>query len=567
MNPVSPVSLPSLPKPLHADSVRFFAFGGLGEIGMNCAVFECRGSLLVIDCGVTFPETEHLGIEVIMPDFRWLVDNVERIEALVITHGHQDHLGAAAWLLDLVDIPVYAPRFAKRILESVLIERGLQEDTQLFEYDDTDLLELGPFQMEFARVNHSIPDTYAFCLKTPVGYFVHTADFKIDHRPYGEAPADLSRLVEFGDRGIRALFSDSTNVERPGVSGSEAVVAERLKEICRHAPARVVVTMFSTNMSRMQAIIDAANASGRSVMVLGRSLQKHVRLARECGILQFPTGRQVVDLSDFSSVPADELVIACTGSQGQPAAALTRMLAGQLNPAHLQPRDTVVFSSRVIPGSERPVNALKDVLLRREITIIDDRSVHVSGHACQDELQLMMRMIRPQELVPVHGDYRFLHKHARMGHALGIQRTHVIENGDVLEFTPQSTSVRGRIQVGAIAVAEKVLGPLDGEALRDRARIAERGLVTVSVALDQETGVVRGRARVLNRGAWEPAMTEHDVAALLEGRVADVVNGMGRESRLDAESVRDAVMGAVRKWFRSEYSRKPFVDVMVLYVG
>ncbi len=534
---------------------------------MNCAVIECRGSLLIIDCGVTFPDTEHFGVEVLMPDFRWLVDNVERIEALVITHGHQDHVGAAAWLLDLIDIPVYAPRFAHRILSAVLEERGLLAETQLLEYDEQSHLRLGPFELEFARVNHSIPDTFAFCLTTPVGRFVHTADFKIDHRPYGEAPANLSRLASFGDRGIRALFSDSTNVERPGTAGSEATVAERLREVCHHAPGRVVVTMFSTNMFRIQALLDAATASGRRVMILGRSLQKHVQIARQAGILEVRDARILVDLSDFHSIPADQLVIACTGSQGQTNAALPRMLNGQLKPAYLQPRDTVVFSSRTIPGSERPVNALKDELLRRDITILDDRTVHVSGHACQDELQLMMRIIRPQELVPVHGDYRFLHRHARMGLSMGIGRAHVIENGDVLEFTPDATLLRGRMDTATQAVAGTILGDADGMVLRDRARLAERGLVTLSLVLRDHDGSVVDPIRVLNRGAWDDGLTELDVSAELGNRARSAVIGLHREARLDAESVRDAIMGAVRRWFRGEYNRKPFLDVLVHYVA
>jgi len=538
------------------------ALGGLGEIGMNCAILECRGSIIIIDCGVSFTDDEAFGVDVLLPDFEWLIERVEQIEGLIITHGHQDHIGGAAWLLEQIDIPVFAPRFALKMLESALGERNLLEESQLEEYDETTRLKLGPFTFEFLRMNHSIPDTYAFCVNTPVGRLFHTADFKIDSLPFGEAPMSLTRLAMLTDPGIRAMFSDSTNVERPGSAGSEALVAASLAEHCRTLPGRVIVTMFSTNVFRVQALIKAAQATGRRLMLLGRSLQRHVATARAIGIIQVDDASIFADLSEWRSIAPDKLIVACTGSQAQPQSALPRMLARQLQGAIIEPGDAVLFSARVIPGNDPVIGTLKDSIVRTGARVIDDPSVHVSGHAFRDELALMMKLVRPQELIPVHGYFRFLHAHAQLAHENGIHRTHLIDNGDVLEFTPDTTTRRTRLSFRKVAASGEILDYIDGPALKDRALLASRGLVVISVTID-EAGLLLRAPDVVNRGAWQDDFVEESMIDGLTEQVRAAVAAVRSRPDTVADDVRDAVFSSARRFLKHKLQRKPFLEVMV----
>jgi ribonuclease J len=538
------------------------ALGGMGEIGMNCAILECKGSIVIIDCGVSFTDDEAFGVDVLLPDFDWLIDRVDKIEGLIITHGHQDHIGGAAWLLEQIDIPVFAPRFAVRMLQASLKERNLLEESQLEEYDDSAPLELGPFKFEFLRVNHSIPDAYAFCVQTPIGRLFHTADFKIDSLPYAEPPMDIARLNELCAPGVRAMFSDSTNVERKGSAGSEAHVAAALSDHARNLQGRMVVTMFSTNVFRIQALVQAAEATGRKLMILGRSLQTHTRVAREVGIIKVNDPTIFVDLTEWKSIEPGKLIVACTGSQGQPMAALPRMLAGRLQNARLEKGDAVLFSARVIPGNEPTVGSLKDAIIRLGARVIDTPEVHVSGHAFRDELALMMRMVKPREVVPVHGYYRFLHAHSELAKSVGIERTHILDNGDILEFTPDATVVREHIEFRKVAASGEILDFVDGPALKDRALLASRGLVVIGITVD-DSGLILESPSVVNRGAWQDNFVDSaftdDLTEQIRAAVAAV---RSRPDTLTAD-VRDAAFSAARRFLKHKLQRRPFLEVVV----
>lgn len=551
-----------------SDALRYIALGGLGEVGMNCAVYDFGDSAFLLDCGVNFPDVDHFGVDVIVPDFSWVVDHVERIYGVVITHGHQDHIGALPHLLSLVDIPVYAPRYAMGLIEEALAEHDLLDDTELHEIRAGQTLVLGDFTLEFIHVNHSIPDALAVGIRCEVGQFVHSGDFKIDLQPFGEAPADLARFAALGDAGVRALFSDSTNIERPGTSGSERTVREGLERVIRKADGCVMITLFSSNVFRVQAAVDIAAELGRKIVLLGRSLQRNVQVARDRGCLQIPVSGLFVDPEDVGrSVARENVLVLCTGSQGQPRAALGRMAVGDFRVFSAEPGDTVVFSSRDIPGNERLIANMKDQLARRGVYVVDDApDVHCSGHAYRDEQALLLSLVKPREFVPVHGDHRFLTRHAALARSLGAERTHVLDNGDVLAFGATDTWREPAIDVGRIAVDDGPLGTLTADMLRDRRALARRGVCIVWMAIDAARGEIVDGPTLINRGAIDE---DSEGSGLIEEAVEAIVDafeGLSRAARSNEAEVRDTARIAVRRFLRRELQRKPIVETIVYMV-
>jgi ribonuclease J len=534
---------------------------------MNCAVLECNGSLLIVDCGVNFPNSDAFGVDLILPDLQWLEERVEDIEALVITHGHQDHLGGVPWLLDLIDIPVWAPTFAARIIEAALAERGLLEESQVHRYDGQKPLQLGPFTLDFARVNHSIPDTFAMRVRAGGRTLVHSADFKFDLTPVGEGPAELDRLASWGADGVDVLLLDSTNALRAGSSGSESQVAARMKELCTSLRGRIVVTVFGTSIFRILGMLEAARSSGRRLLVLGRSLQKHVQIARKLGIIPSSLQSVFIELEQVKGMARDELLVACTGSQGQTEAALPRILAGRFAPLVLDEGDHLIFSARVIPGCEPATNAIKDDAVRRGVRVIDDPSVHVSGHACQDELRWMMQLIRPRVLIPVHGDVRFQHRNAELGAECGIPWRTVLQNGEVVEFGDNGEPVRRAIlPFRRMLVAGTPLGEEGGEAMRTRQALAQRGLVVVGLPWPGNRLLRPEDIQVMGRGVWEETLLpDLDPVEALQVLVSEEINELAAgRTGLTREKVQDAVIGMVRRWCRGELRRRPFVEALVV---
>lgn len=547
-------------------TVRYFSLGGLGEVGMNCAVFEQDGEQVIFDCGVSFPDEEVLGIDKIMPDFSVLLARPAAISAIIISHGHMDHIGALPELLRHIDVPVYLPRFAAGLLEHQLAEAGFEADeVEIRVVSAGDIVEIGPFRAEFIHTTHSIPDTLALALHTDVGVIVHTADFKVDETPYNEPPIDLARFRALGDEGVRLLLSDSTNILRDGSTTSESAVREGLEATVERAPGRVVVSMFSTNLFRVQALLDIAAKTGRRLTLLGRSLQRNAQIGRDLGLLR-QSADVWIDEDAAASVSPSELIIACTGSQAQPRAALSRLAYGSLAGFELGDGDTVVFSARAIPGNEAFIARLKDQIVRRGATVVDSGPVHCSGHACREEQARMLELVRPKSFLPVHGDHRFLVAHAALANELGVTSDcHVLENGEILEIDVDHCRVVDAFSAGRVCVTGTPLGMVGGDAVRSRRQIASRGLGILVLTVDSETGELDQDSELHNFGLFDPELAGAALDDALDA-AEDAFYDLPASARLNEERATEAVRVAAMRSLRGATRRRPFIVAIVVYV-
>lgn len=555
-----------LPRRPNQPYLRYYALGGLGEVGMNCAVFEANGRLLIVDCGVTFPESQHYGIDLIIPDFELLHEEADRIEALVITHGHMDHIGAVPHLLEELDIPVYGPALAIEMIRRMLKERDLLDECELHVIDSSTKLNLGPFEIEFPPVNHSIPHSHGLAIRTDVGLFVHTGDFKIDHQPVGEPAFDVARYSAYGTEGVRALFSDSTNAEVPGHSPSEREVRKAVRQVILDQPARIFLALFSSNVFRMQSVLDAAAEAGRSVVLVGRSVENTLYAAKRVGALEIPKGLQIIGIDQVDRYEDHQLLFICTGTQAEPRAALTRLANDDYPRLKLKQTDTIIFSARVIPGNERWVNQIYDRLARHNVKLItpDDAPVHASGHGYQDELRLMLNMITPETLVPVHGDHRYQRAHAQLGVEGGVKRHFVLDNGDVLQFTKEGSAIVGQFETRRRVIDGSIFDDIEGDAFRQRRQIARAGIVLVDIL------VSRDKERFIEKPSVTPigAFVEDDedgvvVLAGIEKTIDKAWSKLGRSARLDEKEASEAIRIAVRKYLTTALSRRPVVFARV----
>ncbi len=544
-------------------AVRIVALGGLGEIGMNCLVLEAEGCLLVIDCGVTFPEREP-GVDVIHPDFDYLLDRADSIEALVLTHGHEDHIGALPYLLRDLDVPVYGPRYALTMVKERLAEAEL-DTSQLHVIAPRESRRFGPFDVTPYRVTHSTPDCTGLILRTPAGVLVHSGDFKIDADPVDGEHFDSDLLEQVGDEGVRLLMSDSTNVETAGSSGEERPVLDALESATAGAGGRVVVCLFASNVHRLDSALAAAKRLGRRVLLLGRSLLNHARISRELGLLQHDPGT-FVNEEDAQRVPPGELFVIATGSQAEPGAALHRLAYETHHRLRLAEGDRVVLSSRIIPGRERAVYAMVNRLERRGIRVLtrrDEPGLHVSGHACRDEQRRMLELTRPQAFIPVHGTYVHLRRHAELAEEEGVTETLTVENGAVVEVDAAGLHVVDQIETGRVHIqwGEEISRAV----LRDRSRMADGGLVMVLLRLGTD-GKLEGTPEVSTRGVVD----EVDEADL--GLIEDCQRAVTRalrslNGRSDAEAVEMAASRAARRVFRDALGWRPLVHTLISHAG
>lgn len=540
--------------------------GGLGEIGMNCAVFEQDGQQVMLDCGVSFPDDDILGVDKLIPDFAMLMKRAKNITAIIITHGHMDHLGALPDLMQLIDVPVYLPRFAAGLLKHQLSEHGFEDnEVDIRVVKAGDRVKVGPFEAEFIHTTHSIPDVLAVALHTNVGVLVHTADFKIDEDPFMEPPMDLAKFESLGDAGVRALFSDSTNILRPGHTESESAVRAGLETVTRAASGRVFVSMFSTNLFRIQALLEIAALTGRRLLLLGRSLQRNVQIGRDLGLLKVAADVWI-DEDAAHSVPDNQLIVACTGSQAQPRAALARMAFDSLAGYQLTPGDTVVFSARSIPGNESNIARLKDQIIRRGASVIDEGPVHCSGHACREEQARMLELVRPKSFIPVHGDHRYLVAHAALSAELGVTSdSHVLENGHVLEIGPKKCRVVDTFKPQQVCVSNTPFGVLRGDALRARKRLASRGLAVIILVVNSATGDLDQAPEVENHGLFDPDYAGTLLDDTLDA-AEDAFYDLSASARMNANRAGEAVRVAVLRMFRKQTRRKPYIMPIVIYV-
>ena len=482
--------------------LKVIPIGGINEIGKNMTLLECDGQILIVDCGLSFPEDEMYGIDIVIPDFTYLIENSEKIVGMVITHGHEDHIGAIPYLLKKLKLPIYGTRLTLGLVENKLKEHRIKGDLRTIEAGDK--IKLGCFDIETIRTTHSIADAICLAIDTPAGIVFHSGDFKIDYTPVDGEPIDFCRLAELGKRGVTLMLCDSTNSLRPGFTASEKVVGETIENIFRTAKTRIIIATFSSNVHRVQKIIENAVKVGRKVAISGRSMENVVALAIELGYLNIPEGT-LVDLKMIRNIPDDKLVIITTGSQGEPMSALSRIAAGEHRSVKLKKGDMVVLSSTPVPGNEKTVSNVVNKLFEKgaEVIYSDIADIHVSGHACQEELKLLHSLIKPKFFMPVHGEYRHLIRHARLAEGLGMKKENIfiLENGDILDVTKRSAHMlKEKAEADAILVDGLGVGDVGNIVLRDRKMLSESGLIIVVAAIEKESQTVVSGPDIISRG-------------------------------------------------------------------
>ncbi len=483
--------------------LKVIALGGLSEIGKNMVAMEYENDIIVIDSGLMFPQEEMLGIDLVIPDITYLLENRKKIRGIVITHGHEDHIGALPYVLPQLNVPVYSTRLTRGLIQVKLKERKLLKDADLREIATGEEFTLGKFKLEFFPVCHSIPDAAGLIIHTPVGIVVHSGDFKLDYTPVSGQPTDLSRLAQLGAQGVLLLLSDSTYAELPGYTISEKVVGETLDHIIADAPGRVIVTTFSSLISRIQQVIDSAIKYQRRVFIVGRSMSNTVRMALELGYLRAPDdvlGR----IDEVRGMPSNKVIFVTTGSQGEPTSALVRMANRDHRQVHIQHGDTIILSATPIPGNEAVVNRTVDKLFKQGAQVVYSKlaQVHVHGHGSQEELKLLLNLVKPRYFMPFHGEYRHLSLHAKLAQAVGIAKENifVMEDGDILEIDPQSAKVNGKVSAGNVYVDGLSVGDIDGVVLRNRRMLSKDGIVVAIIAINRQTGKIVGRPDIVTRG-------------------------------------------------------------------
>ena len=565
-DPADPAGAPD-PEGAGEPAVRVMPLGGLGEIGLNMLLLESGDDLLAVDCGLMFPDEEEMpGIDYVIPDFSYLLAKRTQLRGVILTHGHEDHIGALPYLLREVDVPVYGTRIALALATERLREHGLAERARLVAVEPRRAFDLGAFRIEPVRVTHSIVDGLGYAIETPVGTFVHSGDFKFDPSPIDDQPSDYHRLAELGERGVLCLFSDSTNVDRPGSTPSEREVGRALAERFRRAPGRIILATFASHIHRIQQVLDLAAASGRRVALLGRSMDANVRIAAELGYLTVPEAT-VLPLEELAGLPPYRQVILSTGSQGEPNSAMSLMAAEEHKYVQIAEGDLVILSARIIPGHERTITKLVNQLLRLGADVLWEpvAFVHVSGHAAQDELKLMLNLVRPTFFIPVHGEYRHLLAHGRLAQEVGIpaDRTLVIEDGQGVEFTKTAARALKGIPVGRVLVDGKGIGDVGAVVLRDRQLLAQDGMVVVVVTVDRGTGEVIAGPEIASRG-W---VYERESEAVLEEAktvLREALAARTGEEPMPRDVLQSLLRGTLRRFITQRYDRKPIVLPIIL---
>jgi ribonuclease J len=550
-----------------APPVDVIPLGGVGEFGMNMMLVACGDTALLVDAGAMFPEPELFGVDLVIPDVAALDAYRGRIAALVLTHGHEDHIGAAAYAMECVTGSIYATPFTLALLESKLEEHGIDSRGRLVAVKPRQTVEIGPFRLEFLRVTHSMPDCLALAIHTPAGTIIHTGDYKIDQTPLDGELFDLHRFAELGADGVLALFADSTNADRRGFTGSERDVIEAFEEIFSSATGKIVVTTFASSIYRLQVLVDLAEQFGRKVAFAGRGMLQNSQIGERLGHLRIPPGLQIRD-AEVRDHPGQDVLCLCTGSQGEPLAALPRIAINDHKHIKLADGDVVVFSARAIPGNEKAIARVMNHAARRGATVVSEgmKHVHVSGHASEEELKLVLALVKPRFFVPIHGEYRQLARHARMAKLVCPAATvMMLEDGDVLRFDEEGARVTGRLTAGRVLIDGTRTGEIADEVLRDRRHLAADGLVVPVVPINAQTGALEQTPEIITRGL--AIDTRHD-SMLREapGLLAAAIANAPLEERTDPGLLKERVRIEVQRMFRKRAGRRPLVLPVVLEV-
>ena len=548
--------------------LRIIPLGGLGEIGKNCLLVEFQDEIVMIDAGVMFPENDMLGVDLVIPDISYLQDKLDQISGLVITHGHEDHIGALPYLLPRLGMPpLYATRLTQGLIAIKLKEHRLLDAARLQTIQAGDSISLGSFQIEFFHVSHSIPDGVGLALHTPIGTVVHSGDFKFDHTPVDGRLTDFARLASLGQRGVLVLLSDSTNSDSPGYTPSEKVVGEMLEHIFARAAKRIIIATFASNISRIQQIVDAALRYDRRVGIVGRSMVENVRMARDLGYLDVPEG-VLLRLDELNRLPSDQVAVITTGSQGEPTSALSRMANRDYQALPIVPGDTVVISATPIPGNEESVNHTIDNLFRLGADVLynDIMDVHVSGHAGQEEQKMMLNLVQPRYFVPIHGEYRHLRLHARLAEAVGVQPDNifVLEDGQIVEFAPGMGCLAGEVPADYVFVDGLGVGDVGDVVLRDRQALSQDGVVIATVTVDKKTGRPLGEPDIISRGFVYERQSE-ELLSLARERLMQVLEGSAQQTA-EWSFLNTKIKETLGKLFYEQTHRHPMILPVVTEV-
>ncbi|MGZ9235603.1 MAG: ribonuclease J [Anaerolineales bacterium] len=538
--------------------LKIIPLGGLGEVGKNMTAYEFGNQILVVDAGIMFPKNDMLGLDYIIPDYEYLRQKADKVVGIVITHGHEDHIGAIRHVLNDITVPIYATRLTRGLIEVKLARNnnGAATKAELHTVEAGNSVEIGPFKVEFFHVCHSIPDAVGLGITTPAGLVVHMSDFKFDHTPVDGWPTDYAKLAEFSRRGVDLLLSDSTNAERPGWTPSEMVIGPAFDKVFTEAPGRVIIATFASLISRIQQVADAAAKHGRKMTLAGSSMLDNVKIARKLGYLDIPD-EVLVPIDQALHMQDHKVVIMCTGSQGEPSSIVGRLSAGTNRQFDVKPNDTVVLSSHPIPGNEETISKTINNLLRRGANVIYDAlaPVHVSGHASQEEQKLLLNMVRPKHFLPIHGELRQLTRHAKLAMEVGIPEANVIvvENGQVVELAGGKVKLGDRIPGGYVFVDGQSIGEVDYDIMRERGKLARNGIFLIDISVDKLDGRLLHDPEIITRGFVSPEDAEEMIPEVRK-RIMQAVNGGGWDNEKD-------IVNAVKSYLYEETKRRPMVLV------
>ena len=543
------------------EPLRIVPLGGLGEFGLNMMLIEYGEAAIAIDCGLMFPGADLLGIDLVIPDIGYLLENKHKLKAIILTHAHEDHMGGVPYVLQHLSVPIYGTRLTLGLLSNRVKEHGLEDVADVREITAGELWDLGPFKLEGIRVTHSLMDCLALAIQTPVGTIIHTGDFKIDNTPMEGEMFDFQRFAAYGEKGVLLLMSDSTNVERRGHTPSEREVGTNLEQIFQHSTGRVLVSTFSSSIPRIQQVLDISERCGRRVVLSGRSMVRNSQVASDLGYLRLPRGF-MTENDRWQDLSSDRLTFLTTGSQGEPLSVLHRVALDDHKTIKIQPGDNVILSSKFIPGNEKTISNLINHLYRRGAEVHYEKvsEIHVSGHASQEELKTMLQLTRPRYFVPIHGEYRHLVRHRRLAQEVGVPEANcfILEDGDVLELTANSATKGFPVQVGKVFVDGKGVGDVGPVVIRDRRHLSEDGLVLAVLAIHQQSGEIVAGPDLISRGFVRDEEGE-EILEQARKIVLETFSAMNRETRADRAEIQEEIRVALRRYFRKRLERRPVV--------